>query len=89
MNNDKLRAELESLHNELQNAEALDPQQRELLKTRAEDINDLLARDENGPDQYRSLSERLSEDLAQLEASHPQLTLLMRRAIDSLAVLGI
>jgi hypothetical protein len=27
--------------------------------------------------------------VAQLEASHPQVTLLMRRAIDSLAYLGV
>jgi hypothetical protein len=80
---------LEHLHAELKQADALDPQQRELLLTRANDIEQLLKRDEIKPHQYRSLAERLKEDLIQLEASHPKITLLMRRAIDSLAYLGI
>jgi hypothetical protein len=89
MNRDQLREQLEHLQAELRQADALDPQQRELLRTRANDIEQLLKRDEIKPHQYRSLGERLNEDLAQLEASHPQITLLMRRAIDSLAYLGI
>ena len=89
MNREQLREQLEQLHTELKQADALDPQQRQLLLTRANDIEELLKRDEIEPHHYRGLGERLSEDLAQLEASHPQITLLMRRAIDSLAYLGI
>jgi predicted nucleic acid-binding Zn-ribbon protein len=89
MDNEQLRTQLEDLHAELQKAEALDPQQRELLQALANDINQLLSRNENEPYHYRSLGERLSEDVARLEASHPQITLLMRRAIDSLAYLGV
>ena len=89
MNNEQLRAQLEHLHAELQKADALDPQQRELLQTLANDIHQLLNRNENQLHHYRSLGARLSEDVAQLEASHPQITLLIRRAIDSLAYLGI
>lgn len=89
MNKEELRQQLEQLHAELKQADALDPQQRELLLTRANDIEQLLQRDEIKPHHYRGLGERLKEDLAQLEASHPQITLLMRRAIDSLAYLGI
>ena len=89
MNSEQLREQLEHLHGELKQADALDPQQRELLLTRANDIEQLLKREEIEPHHYRSLGERLNEDLAQLEASHPQITLLMRRAIDSLSYLGI
>lgn len=89
MNREQLREQLEHLQAELKKTEALDPQQRELLLTRANDIEQLLQREEIKPHHYRSLGERLSEDLAQLEASHPQITLLMRRAIDSLSYLGI
>ena len=89
MNNEQLRAQLEHLHAKLQQASALDPQQREILQMRANDIEQLLKREEIKPHHYRSLGERLSEDVAQLEASHPQVTLLMRRVIDSLAYLGI
>jgi hypothetical protein len=89
MNNQELRDQLEHLHAELQQASALDQQQRETLEMRANDIEQLLKLEEIKPHHYRSLSERLSEDVAQLEASHPQVTLLMRRVIDSLAFLGI
>ena len=89
MNNEQLRAQLEQLHAELQQADAIDPQQREMLQTRANDIEQLLKREEIKPHHYTGLGERLSEDVAQLEASHPQITLLMRRVIDSLAYLGI
>ena len=89
MNKEQLRAQLEHLHGKLKQADVLDPQQRELLLTRANDIEQLLNQDDIKAHHYHSLSERLKEDLAQLEASHPQITLLMRRAIDSLAYLGI
>jgi hypothetical protein len=89
MNNEQLRAQLEQLHAELQQADAIDPQQREMLRARANDIEQLLKREEIKPHHYTGLGERLSEDVAQLEASHPQITLLMGRVIDSLAYLGI
>jgi hypothetical protein len=89
MNNEQLRAQLEQLRAELQQADSIDPQQREMLQGRANDIEQLLKREEIKPHHYTGLGERLSEDVAQLEASHPQITLLMRRVIDSLAYLGI
>jgi L-rhamnose isomerase len=89
MNNEQLRAQLEQLRAELQQADAIDPQQREILHARANDIEHLLKREEIKPHHYTGLGERLSEDVAQLEASHPQITLLMRRVIDSLSYLGI
>jgi hypothetical protein len=89
MNKEQLREQLEHLHAELRQAHMLDPQQRELLLTRANDIEQVLNQDNIQAHHYSSLRERLKEDLAQLEASHPHITLLMRRAIDSLAYLGI
>jgi hypothetical protein len=89
MTNEELRAQLLELHTELQKPDALDPQQRDLLEALSIDIDQLLQRDDNQPHHYRGLSERLTQSVAQLEASHPKITLLMRRAIDSLAYLGI
>jgi len=89
MNNEQLRTRLEQLHAELQKADAIDQQQREKLQARANEIEQLLKREEIKPHHYTVLSERLSEDVAQLEASHPQITLLMRDVIDSLVYLGI
>lgn len=89
MDNEQLRAQLECLHGELSQTETVDAHQRELLRTLERDIQELLSREQNQPHHYSTLGERLNEAVAQLEASHPQITLLMRRAIDSLAYLGI
>ena len=89
MKNEELRSQLEKLHNELHQSPALDLQQRELLQTLADEIQVLLKRDEIQRHHYTSLSERLSDAVAKLEASHPQVPLLMRQTIDSLAYLGI
>ena len=89
MNNETVRELLAQLHGELNQTETVDEHQRELLRTLENDIQELLGREQNQPHHYRGLGERLSEAVAQLEASHPQVTLLMRRAIDSLAYLGV
>ena len=89
MKNEELRSQLAKLHNELHQTHALDLQQRELLQTLADEIQALLKRDEIQRHHYTSLSERLNDAVAELEASHPQITLLMRQTIDSLAYLGI
>jgi Domain of unknown function (DUF4404) len=89
MDADKLQTQLEELHAELLHADVLEPEHRASLQKLADDIEHLLKRDEVRPHHYQKLSEKLREQIAQLEASHPQLTLLMRQAIDSLAYLGI
>jgi nucleotide-binding universal stress UspA family protein len=89
MKTEELRSQLEKLHNELHQSQALDLQQRELLQTLADEIQALLKRDEIQRHHYMSLSERLNDAVAELEASHPDITLLMRQTIDSLAYLGI
>ena len=89
MNNEELREQLARLHGELSQTETVDAHQRELLKTLENDIQELLNREQNQPHHYSTLGERLNEAVVQLEASHPKITLLMRRAIDSLAYLGI
>lgn len=89
MKKEELRAQLEKLHNELHQSPVIDLQQRELLQTLADEIQALLKRDDIQQHHYTSLSERLNNAVAELEASHPQITLLMRQTIDSLAYLGI
>ena len=89
MKNEELRSQLEKLHNELHQSPAIDLQQRELLQTLGDEIQALLKIDDIQQHHYTSLSERLNDAVAELEASHPQITLLMRQAIDSLAYLGV
>ncbi|HEY0726358.1 MAG TPA: DUF4404 family protein [Pyrinomonadaceae bacterium] len=89
MKNEELRSQLEKLHHELHQTQGLNLQQRELLQTLADEIQALLKRDEIQQHHYVGLSKRFTEVVAELEASHPQITLLIRQTIDELAYLGI
>lgn len=89
MDEQQLRGELERLHAELRKSDPADEGQRETLRTLTADVEELLGRQDTGPHHYKGLRERLGESVAQLEASHPEATLLMRQLIDSLSYLGI
>jgi hypothetical protein len=89
MDERQLRGELERLHAELRKTDSEDEGKRETLKTLAADVEELLGREENGQHHYVGLRERLGESVAQLEASHPEATLMMRQVIDTLAYLGV
>ena len=89
MDKQKLHRELEQLHAELRQLESPDSNDREMLEKLAGDIRNILEQEETETHNYRSLSERLREAIAQLEASHPKATLMMRQVIDQLAFMGI
>jgi CHASE3 domain sensor protein len=89
MTTEQLRTELERLHAELGQTTADDPQRRELLRSLESEVKAMLDRETNQPHHYTKLGDRFNEGVAELEASHPQITLLLRRAIDSLSYLGI
>lgn len=89
MDKQQLREQLEQLHAELAQVETLDSAEAEMLKHLASDIREILEREENHPQHYSGLGERLKEATARLEASHPRATNVMRQVIDQLAYLGI
>jgi hypothetical protein len=89
MDKQQLQGHLEQLHAELQQVESPDDAQQEILQSVARDVKEVLDREGDHPQPYSGLSERLSEAVAQLEASHPRTTMLMRQVIDQLAYLGI
>ena len=89
MDKHQLREQLERLHAELAQVRTLDRTEAEMLQHLAEDIQEVLEREENHPQHYRGLGDRLKEGVARLEASHPRATEAMRQAIDQLAYLGI
>ena len=89
MDKQELHRKLEQLHAELQQVESPDSNDREVLQKLAGDIRKILEQKETETHNYRSLSERLREAIAQLEASHPKATLMMRQVIDQLAFMGI
>ncbi|MGI9166089.1 MAG: DUF4404 family protein [Pyrinomonadaceae bacterium] len=89
MDKQQLREQLEQLHAELAQVKTLDITEAEMLQHLADDIQEVLDREENQARHYSGLGERLKEAVARLEASHPQATERMRQAIDQLAYLGI
>ena len=89
MDKQQLRGQLEELHAELQQVESFDAKEREMILNVARDVQEILGREGDQTQHYSSLGERLREAVAQLEASHPRATMLMRQVIDHLAFLGI
>jgi predicted negative regulator of RcsB-dependent stress response len=90
MDKQQLHIQLEELHAALRQVDSPDAAEQETLRRLRGDIEALLARrDDATAHHYKGLAERLREDVEQLEASHPQATLLMGRVIDALANIGI
>jgi hypothetical protein len=89
MEKQTLRGQLEGLDAELKRTESLDEGEREVLRRLEGDIRQILAREGDQPQKYEGLGERLRESVAQLEASHPAVTMLMRQVIDQLSFMGI
>ena len=90
MNKQELHNRLEQLHAELQQIEAVDDGERNLLQSLRNDIKKLL---EAGDGEQLPESDQLGEGLKQgielFEASHPRATMLMGQAIDALAKMVI
>jgi hypothetical protein len=86
---DELHSKLKELEAQLRDLHSVHPSDRELLSRLQSDIAAVLNRTQAQEEHYGSLTERLHESVARLEATHPRITLMMRQAIDSLAYLGI
>jgi light-regulated signal transduction histidine kinase (bacteriophytochrome) len=85
-----LDEQLQQLHRTLQQLESPDAKERQLLQQLQHDIQAVLTHaDRHNPPPYTRLGERLQESIAQLETSHPHLTLLMGQIADMLARMGI
>lgn len=89
MDKQKLREQLEELHAELLQVESVDDNDRDLLQRLTQDVQLILEREDHQTEHYGHLSDRLAEAIAQLEASHPKTTTMMREAMARLALLGI
>lgn len=89
MSQEKLRADLEALHSELKQTGNVESEQRELLETLSGDIHRILTAPDSPPEHYSGLRDQLHDAVAEVEASMPRVTLLMRQVIDSISYLGI
>ena len=86
----RLRATLEELHRELEQAEAVDEEARTLLDDALRDIRAVLDRPGGEPPREAdSLVERLSVWTERFEESHPALTAAVNRVASALSHLGI
>jgi len=90
MDRDRLRENLERLHQELASSESIDAASRGLLVDVLHDIEAVLERDESeAAGEGESLIDRLRETTSRFEETHPALTELVGRIADLLSRLGI
>ena len=90
MTHQQLHEKLRQLHADLQQAQTVDADERELLQSLMKDVQNLLERSGEQPAQhYQPLSRRLGEAILRFEISHPTLTASMGQVIDALNQIGI
>jgi len=87
----KLRKLLEQLQDELERAEKVEPESRDLLRDVMADIHTTLERSADGeaPAADDSVKDRLDQAMVEFESSHPQLSFTLERLMESLANMGI
>ncbi len=90
MDDQELRKLIEQLQAEIQSTHTVDEKGKELLLHLESEINDLLGRpDVIATPVHPSTLKRLEESLDHFEISHPELTTLLARLLESLSNVGI
>jgi hypothetical protein len=90
MDNKKSRELLQQLHDEINNTQTVDEEGSELLRDLDGDIRELLERSEEQQMQlHPSVIQRLESALSHFEVTHPDLTTLISKVVDSLSNAGV
>ena len=90
MDNKELRKLLHQLHDEIKNTQTVDEKGNELLRDLEGDLRALLERSEGNPvELHPSIVQWLEGALNHFEATHPDLTMLISKLLDSLSNAGI
>ena len=90
MDNKKSRELLQQLHDEINNTQTVDEKGSELLRDLDGDIRELLERSEEQQEQvHPSVIQRLESALSHFEVTHPELTTLISKVVDSLSNAGV
>jgi len=90
MDDKELSKLLLQLHDEINNTRTVDEKGTELLRDLDGDIRDLLERSEGNPvPLHPSIIQRLEGALNHFEVTHPDLTTLISKLLDSLSNAGI
>lgn len=80
---------LSNLHDELEKTRALDEKERAMMRHLMADIQETLKHSEAGLSAAPTLVDRLTLALDELEVTHPTLSAMIRKAIDTLNLAGI
>jgi len=90
MENKELNNLLQQLEKEIKNTQSVDDEGRVLLNDLEGDIRNLLERSGESPMQlHPSIVQSLKDSLDHFEVTHPELTALISRLLDSLSNAGI
>jgi len=90
MDDQELRKLIEQLQAEIQNTHTVDKKGQDLLLQLESEINELLGRtDGSVTPVHPSTLHRLEEGLSHFEATHPDLTILLSKLLESLSNVGI
>ena len=90
MDDPELNKLLQQIHDEINNTQAVDEQGSELLRDLELDIIALLERSGEGPmEVHPSIVDRLESAVRHFEVTHPDLTNVVSRLLDTLSSAGI
>jgi hypothetical protein len=90
MENERLQSTLRQLHDELSQAEGVDPETLARLRTLTEEIERAMTtRGRRSPADVEAHASGLKDLLLKFEAEHPQLSVAAGRVADALAAMGI
>ncbi len=90
MDDNKTRQLLQQLHDEINSIQKVDQQGGKLLKDIDNDIRELLERSgDKSVEVHPSILNRLDDAISHFEVTHPDLTTLIAKVMDSLTNAGI
>jgi hypothetical protein len=90
MDDNDSRKLLKQLHDEINNLQVVDENSSKLLRDIDEDIHALLERSGEHPAPvHPSIIGRMEDAVDQFEVTHPDLTALLSKVLDSLSIAGI
>ena len=90
MDNKIDRELLQQLHDEIKNTQTVDEKGRELLQDLDGDIHALLERSEEHPVQvHPTIIKTLESTLSHFEVTHPELTTLVSKLLETLSNAGV
>lgn len=89
MTNDDLRSQLAQLHNELEHAKTLAPEERDVFGNLMSDMVKIAQGSEVPEKHRRSLRETLEQKENEFEVDHPRLAGVIRQILDALNRMGI